>query len=42
MYISQGPCNSEIMGRTQGFDLSNIVCASVNAESLYIPISQTQ
>ena len=29
-------------GRTPGsdFDLNNIVCASVNTESLYIPISQ--
>ena len=29
-------------GRTQRFDLNNIVCASDNAESLYIPISQIQ
>ena len=40
--------NSEIMGsnptqgRTQGFDLNNIVHASVNTESLYIPISQNR
>ena len=41
-------CNSEIMGsnptqgRTQGYDLNNIACALVNAESLCIPISQIQ
>ena len=29
-------------GRTQGLDLNNIVRAPVNAESLYIPISQIQ
>ena len=29
-------------GRTQGFDLNNIVGASVNAEGLYIPIFKTQ
>ena len=29
-------------GQTQGFDLNNIAHASVNAESLCIPISQIQ
>ena len=41
-------CNSEIMGsnptqgQTQGFDLNNIARASVNTESLCIPMSQIQ
>ena len=29
-------------GQTQGFDLNDIARASLNAESLYIPISQIQ
>ena len=47
-YIGCLPCNSEIMGlnptegRTQEFDLNNVVRASVNAESLHIPVSQIQ
>ena len=47
-WLGRLPCNSEIMGsnltqgRTQGFDLNNTARASVNAESLCIPISQIQ
>ena len=42
------PCKSKVIGsnptqgRTQGFDLNDIARASVNAESLCIPISQVQ
>ena len=47
-WLGHLPCNSEIMGsnstqgRIQGFGLNNIAHASVNTESLCVPISQIQ